>query len=61
MKKPERINKKTKQNKTKQKTLIDADNSIMITRGGGEVEEGTGGINGDGRRLDLGGGGEHTI
>ena len=43
----------------KQKTqkLIDSDNSVVITREKerwGEVKEGTGKINGDGRGLDLG-------
>ena len=36
---------------------MDTDNSMMITRGKGGwevVDEGKGGINGDGRRLDLG-------
>ena len=39
------------------KNLIDRDNSTVITRGEGpcrEVEKGKEGINGDGRRLDLG-------
>ena len=37
--------------------LIDTDNSMMITTGKGEwgeVKEGRGGKNGDGRGLDLG-------
>ena len=37
------------------KSLINTDNTMMITRGEGgrEVEEGKGRINSDGRRLDL--------
>ena len=41
----------------KRKKLMDMDNSVVIASGEGrwkEVEEGKGGINGDGRRLDLG-------
>ena len=47
---------KTKQDKTIQNSLIDTDNSMEITRGEGVwgVTEGTGKINGNGRRLDLG-------
>ena len=40
----------------KQKKLIDTDHSMVITKGNGrwgEIEEGTAGINGDGRNLDL--------
>ena len=39
------------------KKIIDTDNSLVITRGKGgkeEVEEGKAGINGNGRRFDLG-------
>ena len=47
-----------KQKNPKQKTtLIDTNNSIVITRGKGgvgKVEEDIEGINGDGNRLDLG-------
>ena len=45
----------------KKTTLIDTDNSMVITRenGWGEREEGRGEMNGDGRDLALGG--EHTI
>ena len=45
------------------KKIVDRDKSMLTTTGKGqwgEVEEGKEGINGDGRRLDLGGG-EHTI
>ena len=41
----------------KKKTLIDTDSSMVITRGKGgwwEVEEGKGGINGDGSKVNLG-------
>ena len=38
----------------KKKKLTDTDNSMVITRGKGEVEEGKGRISNDGRRLDLG-------
>ena len=44
-------------NKNKDKKLIDTENSIVITREKGEigeVEDSKGGINGDGRKLDLG-------
>ena len=44
-------------NKNKDKKLIDTENSIVITREKGEigeVEDCKGGINGDGRKLDLG-------
>ena len=43
--------------KGKKKELMDKDNSMVIVRGkggGGEEREGKGGINADGRRLDLG-------
>ena len=43
--------------KEEKKTLTDTENSMVITRGKGgreEAEEGRGGINGGGRRLDLG-------
>ena len=39
------------------KGLIDRDYNVAITRGRGgwrEVDEGEGGINGDGRKLDFG-------
>ena len=42
---------------SKEKNLIDTDNSMVITRGKGgwgEVEEGKEGINGDEKRLGLG-------
>ena len=43
------------QNKRTSKNLTDTDNSMGMTRGEGwleEVEEGKGGINGDGKRHD---------
>ena len=42
--------------------LINTDNSMVITRrkGGWEAEDSIGGINGDGRRLDLGWGTHNT-
>ena len=39
----------------KEKKLMNTYNSVVLAWGEGEVEEGTGGTNGDGRRLDLGG------
>ena len=47
---------KPKKTKTKNPNFIDTDSSMVITRGKGvwgEVEEGKGEINDDGRRLDL--------
>ena len=47
-----------KGSKKKKKNLTDMDKSMMITKRKtgvwGEVEEGIGGLNGDGRRLDMG-------
>ena len=48
---------------SKEKNLIDTDNSVVITRSmgwAGEVDECEGGMNGDGRGH-LTWGGEHTI
>ena len=43
------------QKRKERKKLINMDNSVVIAgRAAGEVEEGIRGINGDGRRLDLG-------
>ena len=33
---------------------MDTNSCVVMAKGGGEVEEGMGGINGDGRRLDVG-------
>ena len=47
----------SKQKKPPKQTLIDTDNSVVITRGkgGGEkVEDDIGGINGAGRKFGLG-------
>ena len=59
MKKAKGLSKTTTSN-----TLIDTDSSVVIPRGKvgwEEVEEGEGGINGDGRRLDLGWWAHNTI
>ena len=48
--------KKRRDQVKKQKNLIDTDNSMVITRGEGEwgqVEEGKGSVDGDGRRLNF--------
>ena len=53
-----------KKKKKPEKTLIDTDDSTVITRGKGawrEGEEGKGEISGDGRRLNLGWGTHNTI
>ena len=48
------VNKLKGLRKKKKKTLIDTDNSMVITTGKARWEEGKGGLNGDGRRLGLG-------